>query len=114
MSDDPEVVFVPGRTILEGVDGGPAVVANHVVPLIDVMNFPGFLQLSAENMYVVANTPLNLQWLSYIAAAALASPSMAQIIGPLDEGWLVEQAQMQARVRGEVEQLIRQLLAGQP
>ncbi len=111
MSD--EFVFVPGRTILEGVDGGPAVVANHVVPLIDVMNFLGFLQLSPENMYV-ANTPLNLQWLSYIAAAALASPSMAQIIGPLDEGRLAEQALMQARVRGELEQLIRQLLAGQP
>jgi len=113
MSDDPEFVFVPGRMILEGVDGGPAVAPAHVVPLAEVMCLPGFLQLSAENMYLVAHTELNLQWLSYWAAATQASPSMAQITGPLDEGWLAEQAQMHATVRGELVVLIQQLLAGQ-
>jgi hypothetical protein len=38
---------------------------------------------------------------------------MAQITGPLDEGWLAEQAQMHATVRGELVVLIQQLLAGQ-
>ncbi|OBH01575.1 hypothetical protein [Mycobacterium sp. E3247] len=75
----------------------PAVVVDHIVPIAQLMYVPGFLQLPAEYMYVVANSPRNLQWMSAYANGMKNSNSAARI-GDADPGWLQQQLQLLATI----------------
>jgi hypothetical protein len=102
----------PWQTIQKAVGGGPAVSADHIVPLAKLVDLPGFTRLSADNMYLVANAPSNLQWLSYQANVAKKSRSMAHVQG-LDPRFRHAQVQLEADTTRRLELLIQRLLAAQ-
>ncbi|WP_131810052.1 hypothetical protein [Mycolicibacterium mucogenicum] len=51
----------PWKTIGTNAKGGPAVSADHIVPKVEIMYLPRFTDLTADNMWLVLNAPLNLQ-----------------------------------------------------
>jgi len=71
----------------------PAVVVDHIVPIAALMYVPGFLNLPAEYMYIVANSPRNLQWMSAYANGMKNSDSVARI-GNADPKWVQEHVQL--------------------
>lgn len=91
----------------------PMVVVDHIVPLAQLMYVPGFLKLPADYMYMVANAPLNLQWMSAYGNAAKSSDSVARISGA-DQQWLKEQLQLEQDTQKKLQDLINQLLATLP
>ena len=91
----------------------PAVVVDHIVPLAQMMYMPGFLKLPAEQMYMVANAPLNLQWMSAYGNAAKSSASVARI-GGADPKWVEEQLALEESTNKKLQDLINQLLAARP
>ncbi|OBF70133.1 hypothetical protein A5750_24980 [Mycobacterium sp. 852002-51613_SCH5001154] len=91
----------------------PAVVVDHIVPIAQLMYVPGFLNLPAEYMYVVANSPRNLQWLSAYANGMKNSDSIARI-GDADPKWVQEQIQLENDTRATLQDLINQLLTTLP
>lgn len=88
----------------------PAVVVDHIVPISQLMYVPGFLNLPAEYMYMVTNSPRNLQWMSAYANGMKNSDSVARIAGA-DPKWLHEQLQLENDTKATLQDLIHQLLA---
>jgi hypothetical protein len=105
----------PGATIpgLKSDPSKPAVVPDHIVPLAQMMYMPGFLKLPAEQMYMVANSPLNLQWMSAAANAARSSGSAARVLNA-DPKWLEQQLALEESTRTKLQDVINQLLAAKP
>lgn len=99
-------------TIQRAMGGGPAVSADHIVPLVEILERPDFLRLSAENMYLVVNAPTNLQWLSFRANRAKSSRSMA-FVNDVDDAFWAEQIQLEANALSRLDRLIQHLLATQ-
>jgi hypothetical protein len=93
-------------------DPGPAVSPDHIVPLAELMNLPGFMQLNAENMYRVVTAPLNLQWISTKSNQAKQSRSMAEVVR-VDPTWAAEQAALEQRTRAALNEIIQDLLKSQ-
>jgi hypothetical protein len=104
----------PNDTIpsIEGNPNIPAVTADHIVPLAEIMNLPGFTQLSADNMYIITRAPLNLQWLSQAANLAKSSREVAFMEGT-DPTWIEEQQALHDAVRSQLEDIIQKLIANQ-
>lgn len=105
---DPDPVF-PGAVIAGSPDGAPDVHQDHVLPIVEIMNLDGFLELSGANMLRVVNSPLNLQWLSPAADLAKSSPSAASA-GGVDPLWQAQQRSRESQVRNALREDIRALV----
>jgi hypothetical protein len=107
------VPATPGRTIGPDKFGEPNVAADHIVPLVEVLQLPRFAELSPDNMWAVINAPRNLQWLDRTINLMKGSRSAGDMKG-LDEDWIASQTQLQGRLRQMLTDLIAQLAASQP
>ena len=109
---DPDPAFPPGsgRTIGTNKDGGPRVSPDHIVPLAELVQLPGFSQLTATNMMAVANSPANLQWLSNAANTTKFSRS-GVAIKPFDPAFTIAQHALEDNARAGLTRLIRDLLS---
>ncbi len=108
---------LPGRLILrarlpEQGAGRPSVSPDHIVPLTELVNLPGFTELSADNMVTVANSPVNFQWLPRMVNEAKRSGSVGRLL-KLDPKWRADQVALEDRVRAELKAAIEQLLQSQ-
>ncbi|MFC0041835.1 hypothetical protein [Actinomadura rayongensis] len=118
---------IPRTSVLQGKlpprIGGPdpaygngrpvtGVAFDHIIPLRRLVTMRNFLKLTPEDMWRVANSPANSQWLSKTANSSKLSGSSAFISGA-DPTWLREQAQLRERAESEVQQLIEALLKTQ-
>jgi hypothetical protein len=97
----------PGRTI-RSVNGRPDVSADHIVPLSDLVNLPGFARLSPENMWLLSRSPVNFQWMSRTANESKNSGLAGRITGA-DPGWMAQQDALQMQTRQKLIDLIKQL-----
>jgi hypothetical protein len=97
---------------IQAARGKSLVSADHVVPLTEIMQMPGFAELTPQNMYAVSRAPLNLQWLSRKANLAKSSRSAAYI-RTADPAWQAEQVKLENTVRAQRADIIQKLLAGQ-
>jgi hypothetical protein len=102
---DPAYPSSSGRTI-------KSVHMDHIVPLRRLVALPGFLELSASNMYIVAHSPANAQWLSGSANSSKNSGSAAFVSGA-DTAWIQQQAQLREKAERELQELIDALLKSQ-
>ncbi|MFC4107023.1 hypothetical protein [Micromonospora zhanjiangensis] len=82
---------------------------DHIVPLAQIVNMPGFTRLSPENMYVVTRAPVNFQWLSDKANKSKQSRSVAGMSG-VDETWRTDQLALTEQVREQLQDIIDKLL----
>lgn len=110
-ADDPDPAF-PGSTIGRRPKGSVNVSPDHIVPLAELVQMPGFTLLSPDNMYAVANAPLNLQWMSGTANLQKTSRSAADILGA-DPQWKATQGELENEVRGRLQALIAFLVFSQ-
>lgn len=90
----------------------PAVTADHIVPLAEMINIPGFMDLTADNMYMITRAPLNFQWMSQEANFAKSSRDV-ELMEDADPAWVDQQVALHDRVRGQLEEIIQKLLASQ-
>ncbi|MBJ7287759.1 hypothetical protein [Williamsia sp.] len=107
---DPDPAF-GGQTIRE-VNGLPDVAADHIVPLAELVQLPGFSRLTPENQWLVAHAPLNFQWMSRRANTAKNS-GYAGRIKNADPKWVEEQDELQRTTRATLLELIATLIAAQ-
>ena len=110
---DPDPIH-PGQTIIGKTSDPtvPAVTADHIVPIAEIMNMPGFLELDADNMYLVTRAPVNFQWMSQ-ADNLVKSSGSAALIEDADPTWLAQQLTLHDEVKDQLAQIIQKLLAGQ-
>jgi hypothetical protein len=90
----------------------PAVEPDHIVPLAQIINLPGFVRLSPEHMYMVVNAPLNLQWMSAKANRSKMSRSVMGMRG-VNPQWQQQQYKLQEQTRNHLVDIIQQLLKSQ-
>jgi hypothetical protein len=110
---DPDPAYP--NDIIPSVEGNPnipAVSADHIVSLAEIMNLPGFTELSPENMYIITRAPLNFQWLSQAANLAKSSREVA-FMEDADPTWVEEQQVLHDTVRTQLEDIIQKLVANQ-
>ncbi len=110
-ADDTDLAY-PGSTIGRRTSGSVNVSPDHIVPLAELVQMPGFTLLTPDNMYAVANAPLNLQWLSGRANLAKSSGSAADILG-VDPQWQRDQIALEQEVRARLLNLITFLVYSQ-
>jgi hypothetical protein len=82
---------------------------DHIVPLAQIVNMPGFTRLSPENMYVVTRAPINFQWLSDKSNKSKQSRSVAGMSG-VDPKWQADQIALTEQVRKQLQAIIDKLL----
>ncbi|MGW4241188.1 hypothetical protein [Nocardia sp. NPDC004722] len=90
----------------------PYVALDHIVPRSRLLYLPGFLQLSAENMLLMVNAPLNFQWLPVRVNGAKLSKNAMAILN-VDPQWRQAQQDLQAKIEPQLIAIIAQLLANQ-
>ncbi|MGH3853933.1 MAG: hypothetical protein ACRDR6_10660 [Pseudonocardiaceae bacterium] len=110
---DPDPAYL-GKSILgrRSDPTNPAVTADHIVPIAELVNLPGFMELSADNMYMVSRAPINYQWLSWKANLAKSSRDVDEMTG-IDPAWQADQVALQSSVRAQMEKVIQQLIVSQ-
>jgi hypothetical protein len=109
---DPAYPRSSGTTIGGNADGDPKVSPDHIVPLAQIINMPGFVKLSPQNMYAVTRAPLNLQWLSFKANLSKSSRSVASMSG-VDPQWQADQVRLEQQVAQQLQEIINKLLKSQ-
>jgi hypothetical protein len=92
--------------------GEPAVSADHIVPLAEIVQMPGFHRLSPRNMYAVINAPSNLQWLSFKANRA-KSAIISGLVPGFDPAFAERLRTLQQEQRAELQRIIDSLLKSQ-
>ncbi|OLT14552.1 hypothetical protein BJF79_18995 [Actinomadura sp. CNU-125] len=85
---------------------------DHIVPLRRLVAFPDFLKLTPRNMFIVANSPANAQWLSGSSNLSKGSGSAAFASGT-SPAWRREQAKLREKAETELKELIDVLLKNQ-
>lgn len=108
-SPNPAYPIGSGKLIQAGRFGNPAISADHIVPLAEILYLPGFLKLPPALMYQVVRAPVNLQWLSTPENIAKSSGTAARISGA-DPQWVNQQLNLQNSARDQLTDLIKQLL----
>jgi len=103
----------PGKPIGTNAKGGPAVSADHIVPKVEIMYLPRFMELTPENMWLVMNAPANLQWLPTVVNAKNKNSRSAADMQGVDPEWRDEQVALQDEKRRELTELIAQLADSQ-
>ena len=99
----------PWATIGTRRDGSPAVSPDHIVPKVEILYLPRFLELSPDDMWLVLNAPLNLQWLPSVVNVVNKNSRSAQDMQGVDPAWQAQQVALQARKRAELIELIATL-----
>jgi hypothetical protein len=99
----------PGETFQTRASGLSKASPDHIIPLAEIVNMPGFTKLRAEYMYVVTRAPINFQWLSERANLSKQSKSVAAMSG-VDPTWQAEQVRLQNEVRARLQDVINKLL----
>lgn len=87
-----------GAVITGYSDGSPAVSAEAVLPIADVLALPKFFDLTPENQWAILMARKNHRWISNQALLARVSASVAAING-LDQDWLRNQDQQAKTAR---------------
>lgn len=111
----PDPAF-PGRTIPVSAASAStpnpvsATSPDHIVPLVEILQMPGFLQLTPANMLLVANSSANLQWLSTVANVRKSNRSAAAISGA-NPAWIADQVAAEDASRQRLLTAIQALLA---
>jgi hypothetical protein len=109
---DPDPAY-PGRTIPRAPGSrDPNVSPDHIVPLAEIVQMPGFTRLNPEYMYAVTRAPLNLQWMSRTANRSKSSRIVAEMT-KADPAWRASQTALQNQVRTQLQDIINRLLASQ-
>ncbi|MGW0444748.1 hypothetical protein ACWDWV_05175 [Streptosporangium sandarakinum] len=85
---------------------------DHIIPLRRLVAMRNFINLTPENMWRVANSPANTQWLSKTANGSKLSGSSFFISGA-DPIWRQDQAELREKAMREVQALIDALLKSQ-
>ncbi|MFF5259474.1 hypothetical protein ACFY4C_11065 [Actinomadura viridis] len=98
----PDLAYTNGRLVT-------GVAFDHIIPLRRLVTQRNFLKLTPENMWLVANSPANTQWLSKTSNGSKLSGSSAFISGA-DPKWIQAQAQLREKAEREVQTLIDVLL----
>jgi hypothetical protein len=106
---DPAYPASSGRRIGTNADGDSKVSPDHIVPLTQIVNMPGFTRLSPEGMYVVTRAPVNFQWMSVPANTSKNSRSVAGMSG-VDPKWQADQVILAEQVRRQLQDIIDKLL----
>ncbi|MFD0901840.1 hypothetical protein [Actinomadura sediminis] len=88
------------------------VAMDHIVPLRRLVALPGFLRLTPHNMYVVAHSPVNAQWLSKKSNGSKGSGSAA-LTGGTTAAWRQQQARIRQEAEEDLKELIKDLLKSQ-
>jgi hypothetical protein len=85
---------------------------DHIIPLAEIINMPGFIRLNAVNMYAVSRAPLNYQWLSWTSNTSKSSRSVAGM-ARVDPSWQAAQVRLENEVRQQLQDIINKLLKSQ-
>ncbi|MFE9204268.1 hypothetical protein [Micromonospora sp. NPDC007230] len=110
----PDPAYPPGSGYRIGrLPGGRSkVTPDHIIPLTEIMQMPGFLRLTPRNMYHLVNARVNLQWLSKKANDSKSSRSVAGMTG-VDPAWQASQVLLEDKVRRILQDAINTLLKSQ-
>jgi hypothetical protein len=110
----PDPAYGPGsgKLVQRNAAGNSYVSPDHIVPLAEIVNLPGFTKLNAQNMYVVTRAPANLQWLSVPVNISKNSRSVALMSG-VDAQWQADQVVLENQVRRQLIDIINKLLKSQ-
>jgi hypothetical protein len=106
---DPAYPRSSNRVFGTNVDGDSKASPDHIIPLAQIVNMPGFTRLTPENMYVVTRAPVNFQWLSDSANKSKQSRSVAGMSGA-DPTWRTDQIALAEQVRKQLQDIIDKLL----
>jgi hypothetical protein len=96
---------------IQGKAGQPKVSADHIIPLAELVQMPGFAYLTPDQMYLLANTPMNLQWLSWRANQSKGSGSGADLLPKVTDAWARSQRQLEDSTRDALIDIINKLIA---
>ncbi len=107
----PSGYTVGNRTNKRGDE--PAVSPDHIVPKVEILFLPRFLDLTPENMWEVINAPMNLQWLPSEVNERIKNSRSAADMKGVDAQWQNEQIALQDQKRRELTDLIAQLADSQ-
>ncbi|MEU7633751.1 hypothetical protein AB0C34_27870 [Nocardia sp. NPDC049220] len=88
-----------------------AVVAARIIPLSELMQIPGFTDLTPEQMWHVTHTPANMQWVSRPVHWMQRGRSAATLTG-IDPDYQVEQVQLENRVRSDLHRAVSSAATG--
>ena len=99
----------PWQPIGAKVDGSPDVSVNHIVPKVELLYLPRFLELSPEHMWEVIHGALNLQWLPTRVSRFNKGARHADDMVGVDEAWKQQQIALQHRKRSELTEIINAL-----
>lgn len=88
-----------------------AVVAARIITLAEIMYIPGFTELTPEQMYRVAYTPSNMQWVSR-PVYWMQSGRSAEWLRGVDSGYQADQLELEARVRARLHHVVATAVAG--
>lgn len=102
-----------GYTVGSKPNGEPAVSADHIVPKVEILYLPRFLELTPENMWEVLNAASNLQWLPSEVNTRNKNSKSAADMQNVDPEWQQEQVALQDRKRRELTDLIARLADSQ-
>ncbi|MDY0811441.1 hypothetical protein [Kitasatospora purpeofusca] len=106
---DPAYPRSSGRLIEASRNGRLKISADHIVPLSELVQMPGFTKLSADYMFIITRAPINFQWLSAASNLSKQSRSAAYVTGA-DLRWINSQVALEQDVRGKLQTAIDQLL----
>lgn len=101
----PDPAYANGRPVT-------GVAFDHIIPLRRLVTLRGFVDLTPKNMWLVANSPANTQWLSKTANGSKLSGSSAFITGASPQ-WLQAQALLREKAARDTQALITALLKTQ-
>ncbi|MFC4535768.1 hypothetical protein [Sphaerisporangium dianthi] len=85
---------------------------DHINPLAQVIQMPGFTELTPRNMFLMAHAPINLQWMSYKANLSKSSRSVLGM-SDVSPAWKALQVQLEDRTRRRLQDIIDKLLKSQ-
>ena len=99
----------PWARIGARVDGSPDVSVNHIVPKVELLYLPRFVELRPEHIWEVLQARLNLQWLPTRVSRFAKGARYAQDMVAVDEVWKLEQVELQQLKRRELIEVIAAL-----
>ena len=91
----------------------PAISPDHIVPKVEILYLPRFLELTPENQWEVLNAPTNLQWLPSQVNTKNKNSRSAEDMKGVDSDWRQKQINLQNQKRKELTDLIAQLADSQ-
>lgn len=106
---DPAYPAGSGKLIGTNADGGSKVSPDHIIPLSQLVNLPGFTELTPEQMYALSRSPLNLQWMSASANLSKQSRSAALVSGA-DPQWVESQQALEQQTLQQLQDVIAKLV----